>query len=85
MEENAGRPAQHGRNEARVLDLDIIAYGNLRLDSNALQIPHPRAHQRQFVMVPLAEIWSDFRFAGSDQSLQALMRLAPVTRVEKWL
>jgi 2-amino-4-hydroxy-6-hydroxymethyldihydropteridine diphosphokinase len=85
MEADAGRPGQHGRNEARVLDLDIIAYGDFMLDSDELQIPHPRAHQRQFVMVPLAEICPDFRFVGRDQSLQELMAQASATRVEKWL
>ena len=85
MEADAGRPGQHGRNEARVLDLDIIAYGDLLLDSDELQIPHPRAHQRQFVMVPLAEICPSFRFAGRDQSLEELIAQASVARVEKWL
>ena len=85
MEADSGRLGQHGRNKARVLDLDIIAYGDIMLDSDELQIPHPRAHQRQFVMVPLAEICPNFRFAGRDQSLQELMAQASVARVEKWL
>lgn len=44
------------RNEARVLDLDLIAYDE-RIESNAgLILPHPRMHERAFVLLPLAEI-----------------------------
>lgn len=40
----------------RTLDLDILAYDDHRLDDEHLSVPHPRAHQRGFVLVPLAEI-----------------------------
>ena len=43
-------------NEARIIDLDLIDYSNKVLTSNDVIIPHPRAHQRRFVMEPLAEI-----------------------------
>lgn len=44
------------RNAPRTLDLDIIDYAGQTLDTPDLQLPHPRAHQRSFVMIPLAEI-----------------------------
>ena len=44
------------RNEPRVLDIDILLYGDLVLSGQALQIPHPRLHERGFVLEPLAEI-----------------------------
>lgn len=40
----------------RTLDLDILAYDDRRLDDENLTLPHPRAHERGFVLVPLAEI-----------------------------
>jgi 2-amino-4-hydroxy-6-hydroxymethyldihydropteridine diphosphokinase len=43
-------------NEARPLDLDILFYGDRVIDIPGLQIPHPRLHERAFVLAPLAEI-----------------------------
>lgn len=44
------------RNAPRTLDLDLIAHGRLVIRTPALTLPHPRAHERLFVMGPLAEI-----------------------------
>lgn len=49
------------RNAARTVDLDLIAYGRQVLDEEALTLPHPRAHERRFVMGPLAEIAPGWR------------------------
>ncbi|MGB6747263.1 MAG: 2-amino-4-hydroxy-6-hydroxymethyldihydropteridine diphosphokinase, partial [Xanthobacteraceae bacterium] len=43
----------------RTLDLDLLAYGDLVLDSPDLTLPHPRLFERAFVLVPLAEIVPD--------------------------
>jgi 2-amino-4-hydroxy-6-hydroxymethyldihydropteridine diphosphokinase len=47
-------------NAPRTLDLDLIAYGRQALDEPGLTLPHPRAHERRFVMGPLAEIAPDW-------------------------
>lgn len=44
------------RNAPRTLDLDILLYGDLVLDQPGLHLPHPRLHERAFVLLPLAEI-----------------------------
>jgi 2-amino-4-hydroxy-6-hydroxymethyldihydropteridine diphosphokinase len=49
------------RNDPRTLDLDLIAYGRLVVDTPKLMLPHPRAHERLFVMGPLAEIAPGWR------------------------
>lgn len=44
------------RNEARVIDLDLLAYGDEIIDNDDITLPHPRMHDRAFVLVPLCEI-----------------------------
>jgi 2-amino-4-hydroxy-6-hydroxymethyldihydropteridine diphosphokinase len=58
LEAQAGRKAQAERvlNEARPLDLDILFYGDFILHTPYLEIPHPRLHQRAFVLKPLVEL-----------------------------
>jgi 2-amino-4-hydroxy-6-hydroxymethyldihydropteridine diphosphokinase len=61
--------AWHGRersfaNAPRTLDLDIALYGNEIVDEQRLKIPHPRMHERAFVLVPLAEITPDLVIPG---------------------
>jgi 2-amino-4-hydroxy-6-hydroxymethyldihydropteridine diphosphokinase len=51
-------------NAPRTLDLDIVLYGNCIVDEPGLTIPHPRAHERAFVLVPLAEIAPDAVIPG---------------------
>jgi 2-amino-4-hydroxy-6-hydroxymethyldihydropteridine diphosphokinase len=48
------------RRGPRVIDLDIIFYGDAIVDEDGLKIPHPLAHKRSFVLTPLAEIAPDF-------------------------
>jgi 2-amino-4-hydroxy-6-hydroxymethyldihydropteridine diphosphokinase len=55
LEQVAGRQRPY-RNAPRTLDLDILLYGDLVLDSPDLVIPHPRMGARAFVLLPLAEI-----------------------------
>lgn len=55
LEYAAGRERPY-RNAPRTLDLDVLLYGSARIDSPSLTVPHPRMHQRAFVLVPLAEI-----------------------------
>jgi 2-amino-4-hydroxy-6-hydroxymethyldihydropteridine diphosphokinase len=55
LEKIAGRERPFP-NAPRTLDLDIIFYDDVALDSPRLSLPHPRWHERAFVLVPLAEI-----------------------------
>ena len=55
---------QHGRqrpyrNAARTLDLDLLMYGQQQVDLPELTLPHPRMHQRAFVLLPLLELAPD--------------------------
>ena len=61
----------------RTLDLDLLLYGEARIDESGLHVPHPRLHERAFVLVPLAEIAPDARIPGVGTAAQALARMAP--------
>jgi len=60
LEAEAGRVRGGRANAPRTLDLDLIAYGDRIIEESGLTIPHPRAHERAFVMGPLAEIAPDW-------------------------
>ncbi len=73
---------RHGRVRAerwgpRTLDLDLLLYGDLRLEGERLQIPHPRMAERPFVLVPLAEIAPDWRDPRSGLTVAALAAALP--------
>ena len=55
VEQQAGRERPY-RNAPRTLDLDLLLFGDARVDSTRLTVPHPRMRQRAFVLEPLAEI-----------------------------
>jgi 2-amino-4-hydroxy-6-hydroxymethyldihydropteridine diphosphokinase len=55
IEQAAGRERPY-RNAPRTLDLDLLRHGDRRMDTPVLALPHPRMHERAFVLVPLAEI-----------------------------
>jgi 2-amino-4-hydroxy-6-hydroxymethyldihydropteridine diphosphokinase len=73
------------RNAARVLDLDLLDYQGQVMDTASLVLPHPRLHQRRFVLVPLAEIAPDWRHPLSgltaEQLLSRLAAKQPVKRL----
>jgi len=68
------------RNAPRTLDLDLIAHGREVIDAPGLVLPHPRAHQRRFVMGPLAEIAPDWRHPVSGQTAAYLAGKATIGR-----
>jgi 2-amino-4-hydroxy-6-hydroxymethyldihydropteridine diphosphokinase len=55
MEKRLGRVRRGVRNEPRVIDIDLILHGATRMRTTSLTLPHPRAHEREFVMGPLRE------------------------------
>lgn len=71
---------RHGRERRvrwgdRTLDLDLIAYGDLRSDDPALQLPHPRAGERDFVLGPWLAVDPEAVLPGVGRVDQALARL----------
>lgn len=64
----------------RTLDIDILDYDGLSIVSDQLTIPHPRMKDRAFVLMPLADIASDFRIQG--QSISDLLVSVDRTGIE---
>lgn len=66
IEQNHGRNRDdcNSLNAPRTLDLDILLYENLRLETETLTLPHPRMIQRAFVLLPLMEIAPDCEIPG---------------------
>lgn len=71
---------RHGRvrevpNGPRTLDLDIVLYGDRVIDEPGLKVPHPRAHERAFVLVPLLEAWPEATIPGRGPARELLRQL----------
>lgn len=70
----------HGRDRdreqrwgARTLDLDLLIYGDEIIDEPGLSVPHPRMHERSFVLIPLCEVAPDLEIPGRKETPRALL------------
>jgi len=68
---------RRARNAARVLDLDLLDYDGIICRSSALILPHPRMHQRRFVLAPLGDIAPGWRHQILGQSAAELLAGLP--------
>ena len=75
LERSHGRPAQHSSQESLTLDCDLILWGEEKIDTALLTVPHPRARARRFVLEPLNEIAPDMKFPDGVTVAQALALL----------
>ena len=62
----------------RTLDLDLLIYGDLVSDDPALQVPHPRQHQRRFVLVPVCDVAPDLVHPVLGRTMRDLLADLPV-------
>jgi len=73
LEWELGRRPKTVMNEARPIDLDLIAFGSEVRNQPTLMLPHPRAHLRRFVLEPLNEVAPDFVLPGQVSSIAGLL------------
>lgn len=81
LEHQFGRTPKKVLNEARPLDLDLIAFQNQTRASNALTLPHPRASTRRFVLQPLSEILPDLILPGQALTVAQHLEALPSSEV----
>lgn len=67
----------------RVIDLDILLYGNITVDLPDLQIPHPRMEERAFVVAPLADLHPDMLLPGGRKAAELAAELSQAQRMER--
>ncbi|MGI8481697.1 MAG: 2-amino-4-hydroxy-6-hydroxymethyldihydropteridine diphosphokinase [Chthoniobacterales bacterium] len=74
IEEAGGRPHTHAKNVSRTLDLDLLFFGDVEVNTAELQVPHPRIAKRPFVLAPLADVCPDLILPRHTSSVRELLR-----------
>jgi len=83
IETKLGRANARERNAPRSIDLDIVFFGELKINEPLLTIPHPRAHERRFVLQPLCDIGPFLILPGQTETVARLLeKLPPLPAVE---
>jgi 2-amino-4-hydroxy-6-hydroxymethyldihydropteridine diphosphokinase len=75
IERDFGRRPKEVLNEPRPLDLDLIAFGDEIRRTQELTLPHPRAHERRFVLAPLNELAPDLVLPGQTRRVTELLQM----------
>ncbi len=76
IEEEFGR-TRHIKDEPRILDLDVLAYNDNNINERGVVVPHPRMHERGFVLIPLHEIAPNWTHPVTGLDLQTLIDALP--------
>ncbi len=72
------------RNGPRVIDIDILLYGDQIVETESLTIPHPRLHERGFVLKPLADIAPTLRVPGFDSNIAEMLASVDQAGIALW-
>ena len=82
IERAHGRTREGGQGGPRTLDLDLLLYADRQIQTPDLTVPHPRLHERAFVLYPLHEIAPDLAIPGRG-ALRELLSACAGQRVER--
>ena len=83
QEKIQGRPSRYPKWTSRTIDLDIIAYDDLVLETDTLIIPHAEYQNRLFVLLPLSEVLPDWKDIRDAQPIEEMIAKAPQIRIKK--
>jgi 2-amino-4-hydroxy-6-hydroxymethyldihydropteridine diphosphokinase len=82
IEQTHGRTRNGEKNAARTLDIDVLLYGDSVINTDTLTVPHPRMHERDFVLLPLLEIAPNVTI-GTRGSARRLLDLLPHSAIKR--
>jgi 2-amino-4-hydroxy-6-hydroxymethyldihydropteridine diphosphokinase len=83
LEEFYGRERSNTGYLSREMDIDVLYIGDEIIDTEKLKVPHPKMHERKFVLVPLAELAPQFVHPGLKKNSEELMSICADLSVVK--
>ena len=72
-----GRPKEREKNQRRIIDIDILCYGDSYIETKELVIPHQDIINRKFVLVPFCELMPDYKIEKIGKTISELLKLCP--------
>ncbi len=72
-----GRPKERRENQPRIIDIDILCYGEVFIETDELIIPHPDIVNRKFVLYPFCELLPDYKIEKIGKTISELLKLCP--------
>ncbi len=77
IESSLGRPIERNKNEPRIIDIDILCYGNSYIETVELTIPHPQLMFRKFVLLPFSELMPEYKVEKIGATISELLSICP--------
>ena len=74
IELEMGRKRLQPQNSSRIIDIDILTFADKIIKSDTLILPHPRLHNRKFVLIPWSEIGNEFIVPSHNKSVENLLK-----------
>lgn len=84
VERELGRTRTLVKKGPRTLDIDILFYAGVVMETPRLEIPHPRIAERRFVLAPLAELAPELRHPVTHRTVRQMLESAPAAAVRVW-
>ncbi len=80
IESYFGRSLKNSHNNPRVIDIDILSYGNQIISFDELEIPHPKSIERVFVLKPWTDIRPNYKLPGTQKTISSLLSLLEINK-----